>query len=785
MGSDHLHGHSSPHKRSNKLRKRNSNSPMVKEHKSVVVPARVSSVNAAMKETLSQNSSKDQLGFYDQGSKVQEILGTGDIQIQQHDRNKRGEEKKRGRTSGFMRTSETKSSKKNAGFGPFPTIKEDARESNLNLRVRASSPLLGQEYWSRDSRPPSVPYESGSSSSYYNATPNNGSHPNLSNANKSVPPKANNPPAKQSNVVEPSSGHKDTKDATKESKRKLRPRKLDLSLLFPKPRSAEAPLLSPQRMTDSPSPISVASDHLPTRNSSGQRRSKTPPGSKVAGRKQIDDEPVPPIPSNLKKPDWNKSDWANQRSVNLADASLEKVVGCSEIERALKQYPGPRPLSESNDSTLAGHSSSREPKKTNQSRSAEMAAKRISTHSSVSGQSKETLLSPKSRPHFPRRIPHPGETWNADLRPNFPGDKTSMPKKNSRNTLKNADLHYSSVLCLSSSEDEDEYEEPPKRGLCADDRSRSSVATYDDFELKIRAEAAAPAARRPSVSRLELPTSAGHHGSSRQNQRQSLGRQPSTSSARRSSSTTRKSQSRRSSGIPTISESEILNARSPSQRPLVSSTAKEINRRSRIMAVTREEEHLLEAMRQRRGKITPSLFRETHQKFAEPEQGSMLSLSAPSRDSFYGGDTSFLRLSPGTQPSRPRRAADQGAYNMDKDGYFSPGAPSDIEQKTVHSDGSRRVSLVYSESIPSSSNSGASPLTPVLPIHRFSPLPSPKPPPEQPLPAVPQFQRRHSRRRTDSSEALVLDDADDPEKDEFPTWAYGWCKDLGNLTAVY
>jgi hypothetical protein len=196
------------------------------------------------------------------------------------------------------------------------------------------------------------------------------------------------------------------------------------------------------------------------------------------------------------------------------------------------------------------------------------------------------------------------------------------------------------------------------------------------------------------------------------------------------------------------------------------------------MTVTQQEEHLLEAMRHRKGKVTPSLFREPRPNGPDPEQQSMLSV--PSRDSFYSADMSFLRLSTGVPPL----PTDQSAANSDN--ALSPqGASSDAERKTDNSAASPRASLVYSESLPSPTTSGASPMTPTLPIHRFSPLPSNKPPPSHPPPAVPQDQRRHSRRRTDSSEAIVLDEADeDKEQEEFPIWAFGLDNGRG-LTAVH
>ncbi|WP_243033222.1 hypothetical protein, partial [Vibrio cincinnatiensis] len=48
---------------------------------------------------------------------------------------------------------------------------------------------------------------------------------------------------------------------------------------------------------------------------------------------------------------------------------------------------------------------------------------------------------------------------------------------------------------------------------------------------------------------------------------------------------------------------------------------KEVNRRSRLIAVTRQEERLHDMMRQRQGKITPSIFNEN----IEVDRRSMVS----------------------------------------------------------------------------------------------------------------------------------------------------------------
>lgn len=451
------------------------------------------------------------------------------------------------------------------------------------------------------------------------------------------------------------------------------------------------------------------------------------------------------------------------------------------------------------------------------SKSFEKTPHRMPSNSSMGGWSKETYLSPKSQPRMPRRHPSPSpdrqqvppKPRESDYSTENKSSASRKSSKSNKSILANSDLTTSSVLCLSSSEDEDD-EEPVKKKPSVPAIPRESVTTYGEFEPEICTASAAQATKGRAVKRVDLhrqPSNSMKGGTMLRSP--TIHHNPSMSSAGRSSYADRKIAPRRSSGIPTISEPNILSTNNfpvpgGGHPPL---SAQEIRRRSRVIAVTRQEEDLLEAMRQRKGKVTPSLFNESrysqhtdhshplptsnpppknthnlnhnHASGPDSDQGSML--FAPSRDSLNSTDVSFLRLS-ASIPSR----TDEGAAHTDKDGLpSSQGAASDAEQKTINSYASPRASLVYSESSPSTS--ATSPLTPTLPIHRFSTLSTQSRPPSHPLPAVPSNdQHRHSRRRTDSSEAIVLgEETDDTkENDEFPIWALGWSNDQ-SVTTVH
>ncbi|KAE8355396.1 hypothetical protein BDV28DRAFT_129047 [Aspergillus coremiiformis] len=726
----------------------------------------------------------------EKASKAQKILGTADIPIP-HDQHRREDRKLRG--TSFIRVPEIKS--KSGGFAPFPTPTPEASLPPPHLRVRASSPLLGQEYRLQDALPPPIPtlsrrvQQSGSSStlfSYFNSR------------NSTMDSKISRRATRGSNTTDDNSfwpqhnvesrHHlKQPKGTMKDSKRKMRPPRIDLSHLFPKPRVDSTPLLSPQRMVNSPSAISVESEHSTAKSRSPDihatiknvMKSPPSPSQETNGHQTTDD-------ASKSSPIYHSG------NTNWLDPSLERIIRTSEMDLALKRYSqfqnAPQSTENIRTSQMYLQPHSRAQLQTDEVKSTGSSLENIPSNSSPEGRSRETYLSPMSfsRPHNTRGS-NTSDAWRANSRKEAHAYKSSMLKKRSKSTLRSADLNRTSVLCLSSSEDEDdENEAPAKHSMGVDKNMRDSVSTYGEFEPEI-CTASAAQATKGMLRRVERPfsISASSRGSQsiRRNE-QSVLRNPSMSSTGRSTVDTRKS---RSSGVPTISEPDF-----PKPDPMTSQlqhpsrTARnqqsQQNRRSRVIAVTRQEEHLLEAMRQRRGKITPSLLHEVrYQDSVEPDRNSMLSV--PSRDSFYGTDISFLRLSPGL----PMPRIDQGANHFDKNGSISQGATSDAEQKNTNSSASPRASLIYSESLPSSTTSGASPLTPTLPIHRFPPLPSQKPPPRSPPPAIPSAQRRHSRRRTDSSTAIALGDAEErKETDDFPIWALEWgSHDNANVTAVH
>lgn len=758
---------------------------------SVVIPARTSSANAqSVEQPRPRSTGRNDVRS---NSKAQKILGT--MELPMDNRWSRMDDRNLPQRQSVMRSGDsTTRTERNGNLQPPFSPTEYA--SSPNLRVRASSPLLGQSY--RDRGPsfssvqplPTKPiHPSESTTSLRSGYSSKDTSATYFNRTPALPTGRSDDKSEKVTENEPTKGNKTPKTPTKESKRKGRPPRIDLSLLFPKPKSSAAPLLSPQRMVDSPSPVSAGSESSMGKAkrdkfySFGSRLSKTPPRSsgswkeKQATVRQLD--PIPPLPT-AKHTDWYDSPVEKTICCSGGDLTVE-IHEREEKKEQKEQEESPAPVTTDRErqnppkhrfSTMP---SMRQPKPSDRS-------KRMSSNSSLTARSNDTHLSPKPVNNLSNTIKSSLETWQSDGRLGSSAGTTgsgALSKKSGKSTFTDADLQYSSILCLSSSEDEDEDEEeetvPQKSST--DATFRSSVATYGEHEPEICTASTVQAAKGPTLTRIQKPSSTLREP--RQPRRnQSVRRDPSASPYSRSSRL-----SRPPSGIPTISEPE--NEETEDEVPMMRPTRSRSNRRSRVISVTRQEEFLLEAIRQRKGKVTPSLFHEAS--FASRDSDRNSTLSVNPRESTYNADTSFLRLSPGT-PAFPEASAsgDPSVADTEKEGSLTHSTSSDTEQRTDNSTVSPRASLIYSDTLPSPSTSRASPITPTLPIHRFSPPPL-HPPPSYALPPVPEShsQRRHSRRRTDSSEAIIVNEGEDSkQEDEFPIWALGW-NERSSMTIVH
>ncbi|EEH48763.2 uncharacterized protein PADG_04842 [Paracoccidioides brasiliensis Pb18] len=264
-----------------------------------------------------------------------------------------------------------------------------------------------------------------------------------------------------------------------------------------------------------------------------------------------------------------------------------------------------------------------------------------------------------------------------------------LSRKSSKTALNRSDLNEASVLCLSSSEDESEEGElggntPARRGFII----RDSIATFDEEGSEIctaTAKAVAAARGGPVVSRIRSANFRSPRASeATEPYPQSLSRNRSNSSILRSPNY------RPSNGIPTISEPEEP-AAPPSSAPATTTTNTSTfdfqlphpqprprtregsthqsppptNRRSRFIAVTRQEEQFLEAIRRQHGNIPPSFSitdtstPRTSNTITNPPRKSPSSSRdhSPStnKSKAAAANTSFLALSPELPQARSNR----------------------------------------------------------------------------------------------------------------------------------
>jgi hypothetical protein len=607
-----------------------------------------------------------------------------------------------------------------------------------------------------------------------------------------------------------------TQDRQKQAKKK-RPSRIDLSLLFPRPKPPAEPLLSPQRLTNSPSPVlseaSIARKAAPVK--------LTKPRSRSNSRKKVLDDVIPEESPAMPSQSRKTVDWF--------DIPVEKTI---RVDRAASDYADDEEISPKMvfrpTPEVRQPQPQRAPSQKDTNFSQPMSIRSSRRSSLTSGTSRtsrgtsrsiESQVSPQPTTQPSDRIRTSLQPWQSqgDLRSNRSQGKLS--KKSSSSTLRACDLSKTSVLSLSSSEDEDEsedareddakYGESLVKGAAPPRMIRASISTYDGFEPEIcTAEAVIPTRGQPltqfnrtaplplhrSYSKMSTDSS-----DSRRTVRQrsnGRSRDSSLSSVTRSTSN-RRLESRASTRVPLIEEQEELadvheenEESSPNLLPVPAnnSTQSAAKRRSRIIAVTRQEESFLEAMRQRNGRFTPSIFHEVTSTSTDSDTDSNSRVSPKPRvqeATQPSSDTSFLRLSTAMFPSPGSQSGGEGAVSKEKEAFMSLSSTSDSEQRTEsNSTASPRLSLAYSETQSSSSTTGhTSPMTPTLSIHRFPPR---APPPSHAPPPIPDAARRHSRRRTDSSEAIVVDDsANGKDETEYPLWAIKWAPDSVDLAVAH
>ncbi|KAL1956284.1 hypothetical protein VTO42DRAFT_7457 [Malbranchea cinnamomea] len=861
------------------------------------IPRRVSSVSASSNEASARHASRDRLPTVDRildghlnSSRTADVNNTDVKQSPQMTPNATGKD-----VYSSITESGDDTPRVHDTSAHVPSPETENNRPPQNLRQRASSPLLGQPGRRHRVSLSPMPFhvkpnplrvsESASTlRSFYDPQQSPTTTSQQTTAEKQsdlalrnhfpTPPASNSTFNPNSNNGNMGPGRKDRRLS---QKAKLRPSMIDLSKLFPKPREPSIPLLSPHRMTSSPSPVSMLSDESVNRTTTlkfdriykgGNKLSKAP-GRKEAAllrkqqrqqeellrqereaqlrnqqlrqQEQLEREQE----EEMVRQQQSQSELLLKQEQELGQTEQKHQGASSKHEMYRQRIPKPFRTETESENGWDGTVKNRRPAFSNwfdgpEGRVSDDEEDDIDdilaegpTPAELTGDMKDTFCESiySHANSFSSSIPsnftnghtepwrrtqqlrstshlaksqrnrstsmghlHSGAVSNVSTTNEWErsGRASAQPvpvaEKRSKIALDSSNLNESSVLCLSSSEDE---EEDDASNLGNRTFVRDSIATFDEGEI-CTARAAVAATRRPSI-RSVRPN--GTHRSSRPAEatRPPSKRDPSVSSSTRSSNFGRVNASRGSSVAPAISEpvsspTAISSAHSLDfhlPRPRSRTSGRQTpDRRSRFLAVTRQEEYLLELLRRNKGVIPPHLFFNDNDSVAssDPDGKTINRQSLAS----YHSDTSFFKLSPGITSQRPSPNRTQnGARELSP----SRGAGSEYGDLSMdHSNASARFSLAHSDLMPSPSTGVASPRTPpVTNSHRVS-LTNPHPPPSFSPPPVPEH-HRHSRTRTDSSSAIVFDNNGNGEKEvhveDLPIWALGWNQELTGMAVAH
>ncbi|WEW60663.1 hypothetical protein PRK78_006150 [Emydomyces testavorans] len=732
--------------------------------------------------------------------------------------------------------------------------------SENELHQRASSPLLGQTYKRNHAGlssfhaipKPLRPSESSSTlRSIYDPAgsllttshkSSNASHNDLALGNNF--PLVTQSASDLENGCDMSVAHKNRR---KSLKSRHRPLMIDLSKLFPRPRDSILPLLSPNRLTTSPSPVSITSDASATkttksdRTHSGSKLMKVPRAKEAVemGPKQrkeklqreeqeqreyrerqrlyheqqgrLQDEPVagPTLSQRRKYDGWRDPtkyrhragpDWFDGPAGQVSDDDEDDGFGEQEgkdtvpaMLAALQEATRPKQSSIPKQSSVNSTSRSNYTNYKSVSRSSSRTMRLSSNNSAVRQAPSAQGLSPGSIYHPTSRLD--GSLSEADAVSSRSGGVKADARdkamgRPSKLSLDVTNLNEASVLCLSSSEDDDEEDnEDAASGFVNRTVLRDSIASFDEG-AEICTARAIETRSRLSVRKIPV-------NSPTQNRAPhspiAANRDKSAPSSIRSFNLSRSSSLRQTRRIPSISETpnspslppsaaRSLDRRRPGSQSQSNGQIPPNNRRSRFMAVTRQEEHLLELIRRNKGSIPGHVCADVELGRSEPDARS---LPAHRPVSAYNADISFLKLSPGVPPRKMMQFhAESGTFS--ERNSLAVSDPGDAA--TEHSGMSPRTSFVQSDSFSSPSTGLASPLTPTLPAaHRLSPRRSHR---SQFSASIAPEERRPSATQTDSSSAIIFDSEENNKKDaepneDLPIWALGWNNNDPGVAVVH
>ena len=563
---------------------------------------------------------------------------------------------------------------------------------------------------------------------------------------------------------------------------KKRPPRIDLSSVFPRPRSIDPPLNSPHLITKSPPRMSlISSNHKSTSGRPkwfGWERKKSKP-TEVHDSQRLPSIPPPGDEPSAYKLHVFQANEPVQDGINGAGQDVAQGTADSNAEYGIALTP--QAAEYTGTPLKVGHAQSAPGKR---SRSRNSSFGNYSHRSVYSARSASLRMETNSTARHPqnRSIPSNCEIRSSPSTASRPSVRSGHERGD---TLATMDLLNQSVLSLSSSEDESEESATIEFKLCSR-RVGESIDYADKSEETqvINARKVTPVKPRPITSSRSRQRSTSS-GTEQVPPVPSIPARPHLS-PRVSSMKWQEHQNIRSA-LDHYADSGTLASEDMAKGFRLSDQSRVSGSGSKMMAVTPDEERLLEGMRRKRASIRQDVFAESFGKGAiQPRDFISRPRTAGADESRARGfDVEMRRAPPNVPDDLARSLCTPYAASVDDlthgvDFVFPqvPDVPARLRNSlTLSSPPKQSPSLSFSASdlLPSTPTSRRSPITPppgmgYLDAQSTSYAVSPS------RPLYPINKNKHARKSTVSSSVVVLDGGEQraqqlDEEDEITGWA--------------
>ncbi|KAI9811218.1 MAG: hypothetical protein M1827_005550 [Pycnora praestabilis] len=683
---------------------------------------------------------------------------------------------------------------------------------------RPSSPLLGQRY-RHNSADPSVEdlsrksHYSGSSStlrSYYDPqkSPLSVSQQTSASSSRDMALRKGYPtvaePIELSTSLETTtnlngtSGHVQAPSGFS----KTQPPRLDISMLFPKPQtSGKGTLLSPSTLVHSPSPASQAaggpqlheSTDLKVRKWGGLRNVMSKDAVKDGNKRSSAG-----VPQSHTRVSANQSTDFNDKPLavdkNWFDGIEEDTDTVSSAYDLSEPIAIPREPEEKFDggeiqNVMPPIPARHRPTLSDVSQENEHIAHDLSLQPSLS----QSHINNQNRPSL--------QPWAATSSCSLSSRMTGVSKKSTNSVLSNSDLYHQSVLVLSSSDDEDSDHEAGLdtsliKAVSSDKDRPNDYFTHRTTQLPIVRQVPDTDQEYSSVQNHKSRTSGKSNGTrpvqnntysngtdslplseQKQDDKQVLNN-PQRPSKARGVTERPKTSTATSSGNKDSWIDHDLPPSSPSR-----SESRLQTRHSRIMAVSKEEEALIEAMRYKRASMQQSSFAEGY--LTAITQDTKRSTTAVLTSPILNKHCTALRGSALSPAQPPRRKTSKAASR----------AATDFPDNTLPTSPKAKSSCDPAPFIPTplltsaSLHFNATEYIQTRPTSRAEPITPPSSDETRKRSPTSNSERSHSRRRTASSGCLTSGGEDEPmtpeaegEEDELAVWGLRSYLNMNNVS---